>query len=65
MGRIIGIVLFVVALWFMASQYSGGFGSGGDADAQERVQPVTERVRDSVLQAQDENEARRRKLLGE
>jgi len=65
MGRIIGVLLFVVALWFMATQYSGGFASGGDADTTERVQPITERVRDSVLQAQDENEERRRKLIGE
>lgn len=65
MGRIIGILLFVVALWFVADRYTGGsdFGLGGDA--QSSAQPATERVRESVQRAQDENDERRRRLLGE
>lgn len=64
MGRIFGILLFVLALWFMANQYTGG-GFAAGADPEERVQPTTERVRESVLRAQEESDERRRKLLGE
>jgi hypothetical protein len=64
MGRILGIALFAVALWFLASQYLGtGFG-GAASDAEARVAP-TQRAHDSVVRAHEEGEERRRKLLGE
>jgi hypothetical protein len=61
MGRIVGILLFVVALWFMASQYTGGFGVRDESEA--RTQPTTERVRESVERAQADSEERLERLL--
>lgn len=61
MGRILGIVLFVAALWFVANQYAG-VGTPIGADDLPTARP-TDKARDAVLQAQREAEERRNRLL--
>lgn len=62
MGRIFGILLFVVALWFMANQFSGW--NTGESESGGTASQI-QQAGDSVVRAHEAGEERRRKLLGE
>lgn len=62
MGRIIGIVLVVIAIYFAANYVTGGR-IGGEDDASVRSTP--QRAGDAVREAFEEGEQRRNDLLPE
>ena len=63
MGRLFGIVLFVLCLWFVAQQFvevtpvAGGTGNSSAT--------IPQQTREKVVNAHESGAERRRKLLGE
>lgn len=62
MGRIFGILLFVLALWFTANSLVEMRAPDDDTPA---AVDRSQKVRESVLRAHEEGAARREKLLPE
>lgn len=62
MGRIFGILLFVLALWFTGKLVVEA--RAPDADSRAAVER-TQQARDAVLHAKEQGEERRRRLLGD
>jgi hypothetical protein len=62
MGRLFGIVLFVLCLWFTAQRFVEVTPVAGGGSSSETI---PQQAREKVMDAHEAGSGRRRKLLGE